>query len=447
MNKWAAAGIFDANFLCVCVLGDPQAVKLAREMGNQMKLTHCVNGFVDSEEDLPDYGQLGCGGFIVLDGDHRAISKATSAFMEVRDLAFHHVEAILAAVTAGKPPPAVCPGEYCRLEVAPDGQEKFQGEPGICKAVKDGLLTISLLGRRSRGKNVQVPPSAVRKINQDGSYADGKPEIVDVDVEAGGGDSSAGNCDPEQATMDGRWTTTGAVMVIKDMQITYPSGRVAPLEIAESSGCGFQVGYHYKVWVAGKVYMAKSEPGKLTWSDGSVWQLQEADHGLDEAFLQRTLGQMTSTKVQDMDDEHEECAEVLHQLAALRSQASIVAVEACLAEHFSHEEALFDEFGFGEHKNEKLSAKKTHIADHNRILAKIRQSIAEGEKRLAGVGHWRVPAPLIKEVIQDFHEHSARYDVQYSDVVNAGLAAKQSCAPQVQNKPIIDQVSCTKVGG
>lgn len=254
----------------------------------------------------------------------------------------------------------------------------------------------------------------------------------------------------KDTTMDGRWTTgwyDDGVMVIKDMQITYPSGEVAPLEIAESIGCGSLVGYDYKVCVAGEVYMAKSEPGKLTWSDGSVWQLQEADHGLDEAFLQRTLGQMTSTKVQDMDDEHEECAEVLHQLAALRSQASIVAVEACLAEHFSHEEALFDEFGFGEHKNEKLSAKKTHIADHNRILAKIRQSIAEGEKRLAGVGHWRVPAPLIKEVIQDFHEHSARYDVQYSDVVNAGLAAKQSCAPQVQNKPIIDQVSCTKVGG
>ncbi|CAE7242489.1 unnamed protein product [Symbiodinium necroappetens] len=56
MNSWAAEGVFDCNFLCICVLGDRSAYGLCK-----------VNGFVESARDMPTYGQLGCQGFIILD--------------------------------------------------------------------------------------------------------------------------------------------------------------------------------------------------------------------------------------------------------------------------------------------------------------------------------------------------------------------------------------------
>ena len=42
----------------------------------------------------------------------------------------------------------------------------------------------------------------------------------------------------------------------------------------------------------------------------------------------------------------------------------------CLAEHFEHEEELFETHGFGVHVNEKLSAKRSHVLEHQRLLDK-----------------------------------------------------------------------------
>jgi hemerythrin len=336
-----------------------------------MKLTHCVNGFVDRDEDLPSYGQLGCNGFVVLDKDHHVVSPQTSAFMDVRSLAFKHVEALLTAMIAGAPLPKVCPGEYVRLQ-KPEREEQaaLEGEPGVCTGLtEDGsALHIQLLGRRTRGQKIQAPPSAVRKINPDGS-----------ELKASGCGSSVG-CD-----------TTGSCGV----------------------GCG-----------TGGGGCESSEGG--AGCDGGGCSKAGCESSVDEAFLQKTLGQLVSVKVEEMDDEHRECASCLYQLAVSRTVAALRAAAACLEEHFAHEEALFDEYGFGEHKNEKLSAKKTHIEDHRRILEKFRQAYAEGQKGQQG---WRVPVPWVKEVLQDFHEHTTRYDVQYADVLGDAAGKRPSGQP------------------
>ena len=57
MDTWAVE-MPDVNFLCVCVLGSPQARELAAQFGSELKLRACVNGYIDNKKDMPSYGKL-----------------------------------------------------------------------------------------------------------------------------------------------------------------------------------------------------------------------------------------------------------------------------------------------------------------------------------------------------------------------------------------------------
>lgn len=96
MDRWAKSGKYDCNFICICVVGDRSAVSLSVEFANELRLQHCINSFIDNRQDMPEYGQLGCQGFIVLDAEHKVLSKATSPFNENQRRAFMHVETLLA---------------------------------------------------------------------------------------------------------------------------------------------------------------------------------------------------------------------------------------------------------------------------------------------------------------------------------------------------------------
>ena len=96
-----------ANFICVGCAGPA----LSKEMGKQMKLASCVNGFIADQKSMPKWGQLGCNGFIVLNADQSVACPATSAFMELRELAFLHVQTLVDALVQGLPVPPFCPGE------------------------------------------------------------------------------------------------------------------------------------------------------------------------------------------------------------------------------------------------------------------------------------------------------------------------------------------------
>ena len=145
MNSWAASGAYNCHFLCVCVLGDRGAYPLCKQMSTGSKLTHCVNGFIDNQIDGPSYGQLGCQGFIVLDEKHKVVAESTTAFMQYRDLAFDHVEALLDAVCNGRPPPAVCPGELCELVEAPEQRPDLKGAKGLCVKVTGSTIHFGTL--------------------------------------------------------------------------------------------------------------------------------------------------------------------------------------------------------------------------------------------------------------------------------------------------------------
>jgi hemerythrin len=100
MDAWAASFGAAAAFVCVSC-GGPQ---LASQFGTQLKLKHCHNTWVD-EDDMPAWGQLGCNGFIVIDGSHSVVCKASRAYLEVKTAAFRHVETLLSALIVEKPLP------------------------------------------------------------------------------------------------------------------------------------------------------------------------------------------------------------------------------------------------------------------------------------------------------------------------------------------------------
>ena len=110
MDMWAEQFAGRATFVCVCCDGP----ELAAEFANQLKLTKCLLTYVDNANG-PRWGQLGCNGFIVLDAQGKVACKQTSAFLEVRELAFKHVETLLGPLLTGAPPPAFCPGQLLEI--------------------------------------------------------------------------------------------------------------------------------------------------------------------------------------------------------------------------------------------------------------------------------------------------------------------------------------------
>lgn len=191
MDEWAKL-YSDVNFLCVCVVGSKQAQQLAIQFGSELKLTSCVNGFIDNRNDMPIYGQLGCSGFILLDKTHQVISKCTSSFMSVRDLAFKHVQAVIASVQAGFGVPKICPGEFGRL-VGLTSKQSLNGEMCICvgaDAGVDGRLHVVLMGQQSKQqKPMRVKPQNLIKVNDqgqivddnDGGYSDHETQVTNSD--------------------------------------------------------------------------------------------------------------------------------------------------------------------------------------------------------------------------------------------------------------------------
>jgi len=364
MNNWAASGRYDCHFLCVCVVGDG-AYPLAREMSKQMKLTNCVNGFVDSDDDMPTYGQLGCNGFIILDDSHRVVAKNTSPFLQVRDLAFQHVEAVLDAVVAKKPLPQICPGEEVVLRDPPAKQPHLQGSRGICVKLESDMIGFAFITGPLRGKMMDIPASSVVKPgSQEPAHGGGCGPGGGCGL-GGGGPAvcGPGGCGPDGCGPGGSETV--------------PKSNCAP-GACGNKGC---------------------TPG-----DGKTLK------DLDAAFVEGALD-IQSVKVPSMDAEHDECASRMRRLAEEGSSEALQGVLDCMSEHFSHEEQLFEVHGFGNHKNERLAAKKSHTEDHNRILNKLRQHLASC--------NGQVPVSFVRELLQDFDEHTARYDMQYADFLSA----------------------------
>ena len=91
MDKWASTYGAKAGFVCVSCRGP----ELARTFARKLQLQHCHNTWIEDEDDMPTWGQLGCSGFIVIDGSDKVICDATAKYLEVKEDAFLHVERLL----------------------------------------------------------------------------------------------------------------------------------------------------------------------------------------------------------------------------------------------------------------------------------------------------------------------------------------------------------------
>ena len=109
MDVWALRYAGRASFVCVGCAGR----SLASEFVRSLKIRHAHVTYAEREH-MPRWGQLGCSGFIVLDGAGRVACPSTSAYLDVRQRAFRDVEARVDALL-GSAPPALAPGLRVRL--------------------------------------------------------------------------------------------------------------------------------------------------------------------------------------------------------------------------------------------------------------------------------------------------------------------------------------------
>ncbi len=94
MDEWQRRYQGRCSFVCICCDGPD----LAEAFAKRLRLTSCYNT-VAAEN--PAWGQLGCSGFIVLDAAGNVTCKSTSAFLDVREQAFEHVETLVDAMLGG----------------------------------------------------------------------------------------------------------------------------------------------------------------------------------------------------------------------------------------------------------------------------------------------------------------------------------------------------------
>ena len=69
MAAWAHSGSYGdrVRFLMLCVETGASGLRTAKAFGKEFRLpATVVNGYIESKSELPRFGQLGCGGFVVL---------------------------------------------------------------------------------------------------------------------------------------------------------------------------------------------------------------------------------------------------------------------------------------------------------------------------------------------------------------------------------------------
>jgi len=355
MERWANTYRNRAHFLCVGCGGG----ELAVSMGSGSKLAHATNAFIEQQSSMPSWGQLGCNGFIVFNsGQQEILTPKTSAFMQVRGLAFQHVECILDAITVGLPLPRVCPGQFVKIRGLQKAAE-LNGQVAICVAAEDstsGRCTVQVL---QGGRKLTVKPVNLVIHDEDNSDAESEDDYESADEQQ---DSSCGNNGDDNGN---------------------------------SGGCD---------------------------DNGEVSELND----------------IASVGVAEMDEQHELCAGALAQLQRTRTVAALEKVLQIYELHFGAEEQLLDQHLYASVKDQAqsggfdadASSRRTHFADHARMIRNIKQQIRSMKSEPADA---RIAAQFVSQVLRDFEEHADRYDGSYAERMASSIAngngVKQSVRP------------------
>jgi len=374
MDRWAAQHGENANFICVCVLGDNSASSLAKEFGSSLRLRHCVNGFVDGRQDMPSYGQLGCKGFIVLDPDHAIISQCTASFMELREAAFGSVEAILGQrlkIKFGD----FSMGDFVTVKGIAS-QPQLNGQAGVLRSFVEakGRWQVEL----DSGEVKALKPSNLSALFSVGDFVtvkgiasqpqlNGQPGVLRSFVEA-----------------KGRW------------QVELDSGEVKALKPSNLSA------------LVTNADADKDVPSTASEEDPGPTPTTFCVEGVE------TVG------VASIDAEHDECIAAMNKLSDSRKLQDLQAVYSSVSAHFKNEEDLLVQYGFGANQPSQFSPLTSHIEDHTRILRLIQEEIER--KQSACSTALACSVDFVKKLADAFHFHAESFDRQYSQLlVKAGV--------------------------
>lgn len=149
-----------------------------------------------------------------------------------------------------------------------------------------------------------------------------------------------------------------------------------------------------------------------------------------------------SVKVDALDEQHVECETALLQLTEDPTTANLKAVLKVYGVHFTTEEGLLDahlyqgvtggssDGGF----NADASARRSHWADHARMIGQIQTQVAEleADAMMEGADLWdpevkvAVPATFVNRVLRDFENHANVYDAAYAERLSAALEPEEA---------------------
>lgn len=90
MERWASSAAFrdKVRFLTISVAGPDLATTYAK----QYRFKNVLNGYIEKERDMPMFGQLGCQGFVIFNQAGKMALPKTSAFLDIKKIAFDDVE-------------------------------------------------------------------------------------------------------------------------------------------------------------------------------------------------------------------------------------------------------------------------------------------------------------------------------------------------------------------
>ena len=304
---------------------------------DELSLQHCTVGYIARQSEMPRWGQLGCNGLIVIDAAQQIVCPATTAFMQLRGLAFRHVEALLDALLEGEEKgeeggvggvarravmPKACPGEMVRLDTE---NPAMRGRVGVVMdtpgpmgvPLDERRSTVCLLGEGKGGRGGRggqggdAPPRQVRVLPE-------KLTVIGTQVRPLTQEDAA-RVEWARRALEGRGGGSGG------SGSGSGSGGGSRALTGESKGGGC---------CGGGGGGGGGGCGSCACGDQSPSSSPSPSSS--------AVGKIRSVKVEEMDREHEECALALEGLARDRNAASLEVVLDVYRRHFNHEEVLLD---------------------------------------------------------------------------------------------------------
>lgn len=334
MEYWARGQQFGGkvDFLCISVVGK----RTAEQFQTSLRLDTCTLAFIDGA--MPRFGQLGCGGFIVLDSDGTIVTPRSSSFLDLGEQAFRDVEALL--------------GTLCESEFMWPAVLAQKSVRELRLLVRDRRIDVGACLEKKDFVNAIVMDSLAKL-----SSSQLKKLLANEGIDTRDCLERQDYINKVFAHKSGSTTSSGvstADMPSFESSLLCPDGTCNKPPVNEPP--------------CSKPLPTNEPPCKKPCvnNDDETCCSSKAQ-SLFQASSVPSVGNPI------MDDEHTDCINAVNQLAASQAVCDLKRVLCVFDEHFRHEEELMTAKGFGGDLTDSFSAKASHQRDHSNILQKIQK--------------------------------------------------------------------------